>query len=380
MNAKTRILIVVSNLEYGGAQRQIVELVNNLDMSRYDVQIASLSDYVPLASQIKPAVRVHIVHKRSRFDFSVVFKLLPIVRQQRTDIVHTYLFDAEIAGRLVALFTTRRLKVIGAERNTNYEFKQIQLIAYKLTNWLCDVVIANSQSGADFNSKHLGIPPEQYRVIYNGVDSDRFCPMDRRSARSALGLGDEHKVIGVFASFKAQKNHLFLLDAVLSIRDDYPEVRLLLVGEMLYGGMHGSDDYNDRVVGRIQDTALSEICILPGNRDDVEALYPACDFTVLPSLFEGTPNVILESMSCGVPVIATRVSDNDRIVVDNETGLLVELGNTAALAAALRRMLDNPSETAEFGKRSRERIIEHFSTRRLAENTAAVYDELVAGK
>ncbi|MCB1691871.1 MAG: glycosyltransferase [Pseudomonadales bacterium] len=377
MNApRTRILIVVSNLEYGGAQRQIVELVNNIDLTAYDVHIASLSDYVPLSTQVRREVPVHITLKKSRFDFSVVFKLLDLVKQYDFQILHGYLFDAEIATRLAGFLSFRSLSVIGAERNTNYTLKRVQYVTYKLTNSMFDVIIANSQSGADFNSKLLGLPEDRYRVIYNGIDTSRFKPLPMDDARRALDLPADCVLLGVFASFKQQKNHPLLFDALLRLGDRVPNLKILLVGDMLYGGMHGSDEYHAQVMQTINTTRLKDMCILLGNRDDVESVYPACDFTVLPSLFEGTPNVVLESMACGVPTIATRVSDNDRIVVNGETGYIVGL-DAKELSVAIEKMAQDKSLRTSMGEKSRQRIIDHFSSERLAENTARIYDELI---
>lgn len=374
---RTRVLIAVTNLEYGGAQRQILELVNNLDPDRYLIHIASLSDYVPLRSQLKADVPVHIVRKRSRFDFNVVLRILDLIAEHRFQILHAYLFDAEIATRVAGLLSRYPVKVIGSERSSNYRHKKIQRLAYRLTRGLFDVSIANSHTGAKFNSEALGIPPDRYRVVHNGVDSVRFRPRDRNKARAQFRIPSDVKLVGVFASFKVQKNHLFLLDAVLSMSERHPDMRLLLVGDMLYAGAQGSSEYHSTVTRMINDTKLRDVCVTMGNVSNVEELYPACDVTVLPSLAEGLPNVILESMSCGVPVIATRVSDNDRIITDGETGRVVGLDDRDSLAAALGELLDNEDLREEMGRKARGRILEHFSSTKLAENTAAVYDELV---
>lgn len=370
-------MVVVSNLEYGGAQRQIVELVNNMDPDRYRVRIVSLSDYLPLQKQLRPGIDVDVVYKKSRFDFTVAFKLARLIRQFNIDVIHSYLFDAEIAARLAGLLSFRRPVVIGSERNTDYALKRVQLVAYKLTKKLVDAVIANSRAGASFNAETLGQPESLYRVIHNGVDTNKFKPQDRAMARQPLGLTEDDVAIGVFASFKAQKNHPFLFEAILPILDRYPRLRLVLVGDMLFQGMHGSDDYHAGVMKMIETTRLAGHCVLLGNRDDIQDVYPACDFTVLPSLFEGTPNVLLESMACGVPVVATNVSDNAIIVEHDRTGLLVDSGDVAGLRSALTLMLDNEEKRIVLGKNARERMVSAFSSAKLAEKTMAVYDEFV---
>ncbi len=372
MSNKTNLLIVISNLEFGGAQRQVVELVNHLNRLEFNICICSLSGYTPLADQLKPDVELHVIEKQSKFDFSVVPRLARLMREKQIRVAHSYLFDAEIATRLAAAWVGN-VAVIGSERNADYRLKPIHKIAYRLTAGMVDKLIANSQRGAEFNARETGLCADKYRVIYNGVNTERFMPANRSEARARLGLDEDVQLIGMFASFKAQKNHPLLLSALEQILPDYPRLKLLLVGDMLYAGMHGSEDYCRGIREQIETGPLANQVIMLGNRDDVENLYPACQFTVLPSLFEGTPNVILESMACGVPVIASRVSDNARIIDDNQDGLLFDSGNKEQLIACIRTLLDDQELTARLGNAARKTAEQRFSSHQLAENTARVY-------
>ena len=375
--ASIAVLIVVSNLEFGGAQRQIIELVNNADQEHYRFHVCSLSDHIPLVEQLNSNVPLDVLEKKARFDFSVIFKLARLIRRYRFDIVHSYLFDAEIAVRLAARICGRQVKVVGSERNADYSLKRVQRVALSLTNGMVDLIIANSAAGAAFNAGVTGLSSDRYRVVYNGVDTSRFCPADQRAARKDMGIPQSVCMIGMFASFKVQKNHLQLLDVLLGILPDFPDLRLLLVGEELHGGMHGSDAYRSAVLRKISETDLRDITTLVGNRKDVENVYPACDLTVLPSRHEGLPNVLLESMSCGVPVIATRIADNEQIVSDGVTGLLVDVGDQMQLKEAIVDLLSRPSHRKELGDNARRWILEKFSSKRLAENSTAVYEELM---
>jgi glycosyltransferase involved in cell wall biosynthesis len=157
-----------------------------------------------------------------------------------------------------------------------------------------------------------------------------------------------------------------------------PETRFLLVGDMLYGGMHGSDEYTRNTHELVDRLGLRDRCLFLGNRDDVADLYRACDVTVLPSLFEGTPNVVLESMACGVPVIATNVSDNASIVKDGHTGYLVPIGNEAVLADRLGEVLTQRDLRRAMGRAAREWVEVEFSSEALARRTGAVYTELLS--
>jgi glycosyltransferase involved in cell wall biosynthesis len=369
-----RVLLVISNMEYGGTQRQVAELVNNFDDRRVDARICSLSHYVPLGARLQRPERLHVVRKLFRFDLSVVPRLARMLRAFRADVVHGFLFDAEIASRLAGRLAATSL-VVGSERNANYRLKPQQLAAYRLTRSMVDLVVANSHAGAEFNREKLGQDPSVYRVVHNGVDVERFAPGDGLVVRRELGIAKDEGVVGMFASFKEQKNHPLFFAAARQVLDRRPNTRLLLVGEQLYDGMHGSADYRARMDGVVADLGLRDRCLFLGNRLDVERLYRACDLTVLPSLHEGMPNVLLESMASGVPVVATAVSDNPYVVRDGETGYVVPLGDSEGLADRVVRLLQDSALRSRMARAAREWIEEEFSCSRLALKMEGVYRE-----
>lgn len=375
-----RIVLVISNLEYGGAQRQVVELANNMDASRFDVHVCSLSSYVPLADRLRHRDRrLHIIAKKWKFDITVVPRLVRLLRRLRADVVHGYLFDAEIAARLAARLAGAKAS-IASERNTNYRLKPRQLITYRLTRSCVDLIIANSNAGAAFNSRMLGHKPSQYRVIHNGVDTQRFAPRDGGAIRRELGLAEDERVIGMFASYKPQKNHPMLFAAARCLLDRLPRARLLLVGDQLYEGLRSSDEYKRRI-GRLADElGIRERCLFLGNRRDVQRLYCACDVTALPSLHEGTPNVALEAMACGVPVVATDVSDNAYVIPDGRGGFVVPLNDYIAMARRLYLLLTDERQRHQMGWQAREWVRREFSTKRLAMKTADAYAAVLAAK
>jgi len=375
-----RGVLLISNLEFGGAQRQVVELANSMDPARVDLHVCSLSDYVPLAEALDDrARRLHVIEKRWKFDVTVVPRLARLLRALRADLVHSYLFDADIAARLAGRLARTPL-VVGSERNTNYHLKRRQLVAYRLTRSCVDIIVANSRSGAAFNQRALGHAASQYRVVHNGVNAERFSPQDGRAVRAELGIAADERVVGMFASFKHQKNHPLFFAAASRVLRSRPATRLLLVGDELFAGLHGSDEYKQRIHRLVDEIGLRDRCLFLGNRSDVARLYSACDVTVMPSLFEGTPNAVLESLACGVPVVATDVSDNAYLVPEACVGYVVPLGNEEALADRISRLLGDGELRREMGRRAREWVEQEFSTARLAAKTAMVYREALDPK
>jgi glycosyltransferase involved in cell wall biosynthesis len=380
-NDRICVLLVVDDLGYGGAERQVIELANNLDPLRFEVHVCTLSNYLPLRNQLKDSEsKLNVLSMKHRFDFMVVFRLVNLLRKLKVDIVHGFLFRAEIVSRLAGRMAGTKC-VIGSERNANrIEVGKKLYFTYKLTQPFVDLIIANSQAGMSSHSKIYKYPPEKYRIVHNGVDTDRFQPAETKSIRNELGIPDDCSVVGAFANYKKQKNHPMLFEAFRQVLATKPRTRLLLVGEQTTDSRGKLDDYIIQLNKIIDDLDIRKECIFMGHQDNTERLFSACDLTVLSSFHEGTPNVLLESMACGVPVIATNVCDNSYIVKDGEVGYLVEVGDEMVMANRIISLLNDETTRKEMGFKARKWVLEEFSTKRLAEKTASVYMELLYKK
>jgi glycosyltransferase involved in cell wall biosynthesis len=280
-----------------------------------------------------------------------------------------------IAGRLAGVPV-----VIDSERNSNYQIRWLKRLAFRLTRGCVDLVIANSRAGAEFHQRVHGHPPERYRVVRNGVDTGRFHPIPRDEVRQELHLAESDVVVGMFGSYKVQKNHPLFFAAATRVLGMHRHARFLVVGDELAGGLQGSDAQKRRVAQLVDALGLRDRCVFLGNRQDVERLYNACDVVVLPSIREGTPNVLLEAMACGIPVVATDVADNASIVPDGRVGFVVPSGNEELLAERLGRLVTDQGLRDAFGRAARNWALEEFSLTRLANETAAVYEAAWLGK
>jgi len=371
------VVVVVDDLGYGGAERQVVELANNIDRNRFDVHVCALSDHVPVSNTLRDAEhKLHIIAKKSRLDFTVVPRLAWLLRRLNADIVHGYLFSAEIASRLAGRIAQTKL-VVGSERNANQVFRRSNVLAYRLTRRFVDVIIANSKAGAESNSKVFRRPSSDYRIVHNGVDAERFRPVNGDKTRKRLGIPLRCHVVGAFANFKKQKNHAMLFRAFKLVLEHVGDARLLLVGDQPADSRGKLDSYRAQLDRLVDDLGIRQRCLFLGHCEDMEYLYPACDITVLSSLHEGTPNVLLESMACGVPVIATNVCDNEYIIRDGKTGHIVEVGDEAGMAHRMESLLCNNALRQEIGRKARNWVLGEFSTERLAEKMESVYLELL---
>jgi glycosyltransferase involved in cell wall biosynthesis len=377
---KLRVLIVISNLEHGGAQRRAIELANHFDEALVDVHLCSLSPSVPMANALKHRdCMLSVVHKRFRYDLTVVPRLAQLARRRKVQVMQSFLFDADIAVRLAGVLAATPL-VVNAETMSHYHVKRMQRWAACATRQLADLVVSNSQAGARHHAAQFGHGAAAYRLVYNGVDCVRFQPRDAAEARRALRLPPDAPVVGIFATFRPEKDHELFLDAAERVVQGRPATRLLLVGDEFSDGRLGSRRCKQSIERRIGELGWGDRVLMLGNRNDVEWLYPACDLTVLSSSSEGTPNAALESMACGVPVVVTDVGDSARVVLDGRTGFVVPPGDPIALAHHVLALLDDRPLRERMGAAARCWTAEQFSSQRQASCTEQVYRQALAAR
>lgn len=376
---KTNVLLVISALTYGGAERQVIELANNLDRNRYNVTVCSLSRDNPMQAHLN--AELVVVEKKRKFDLSVVGGLRKLVADRGIDLIHTFLNDANIAGRLCGALRRRPI-VISSERNSHYEEPFVRRFAERITRFGMDLMIANSTAGKEYCVEYRGIDASRVAVVHNGVDTIRFANDEagRTAIRSELELPSDVPVIGIIGNYKAQKNHPIFLRMAAKILASGRDARFLVIGNSPEGALHENPFY-------IAATELVHSLGIAGNvkmltaRKDMERIYNACDLTVLPSSREGTPNVVLESMACGTPVIATDVADNAYVLRDGIDGRVIPLQDDETTAEELSLVVSELlADTGRFSKMrnsARERAVTEFSLSRLAEKTAAIYDRVL---
>lgn len=385
-NDRIGVLLLVSSLERGGAERQVVHLANHLDRGRFDVHVCSLSRRLDLAEDLVQADGVlHLLEKRSRFDASLPIRLARLVRRLNCRLVHAFLFDAEITARLASALA-RGVAVVGSERNSDYRCRRLHKLSLWLTRRLADATIANSEAGVRFAIRMGRSLPDRMFLVRNGVDIDVFTPNPSRECRHGLGIGDGEFVVGMVANFKPQKNHLMFFRVARKVLDRVPNVRFVCLGDSLQTadrgvavwksgcGIPDAAAYHTRMWAAMRENGLADRLLMPGQWSDMPGFYNACDLTVLTSLHEGTPNVLLESMACGVPVIATDVADNAFVVGADRGGCLVSIDDVDRMAEHICSLLLDHDRRSALGTSARRWVEAEFSLDALAHNTADVYE------
>lgn len=191
----------------------------------------------------------------------------------------------------------------------------------------------------------------QVSSVPTGIDPDRFKPGDKRAAREKLGLDPDGRYIGIVATLRSWKGHLYLLEAFADLKAD--GWKLLVVGD---GPMR------ERIEARIADLNLGASIILAGQQANPEDWLQTMDVFCLPSYAnEGVPQALLQAMLTGLPIVTTPVGAILEAVSDQESALVVPPQDAKALAAALRRLLDDPELGARYGAKARAEAMAHHT-------------------
>lgn len=336
-----RVLFVITDLDVGGAEKCCVQLAAGLDRARWHPEVCCLSEPGVLGERLRGAgIPVHTLRATNAWNAPrAIWELSKLIRRVRPTIMHTFLFHANIVGRLAAQLATvpRVLSSIRvAERRFRYH-----LISENLTCRLSQKVVCVSDAVARFTHRHSHVPRSRLVVIPNGVEvqPDSSAPAP---GRPLVGLPHDSIVAIYVGRLDSQKGVDVLLRAFAIARNRLANLHLLVAGS---GPEHSS------LVSLAQHLGLESQLHFLGWRDDVTALMRAADFFVMPSRWEGMPNAVLEAMATRLPVIATRAEGSAELIRNGESGRLVAIDDENELASAIVELASDAGLRAAWGAR-----------------------------
>ena len=369
--AKTRVLHIRDTHRICGPGKTVCETVRLNPDGDVDYQVAAFgraegNPFLERASRFCPT-----------FSLSESRALLPqtaltLARRLRRDgigLIHAHDFKSDLlgvlAGRIARVPVVTTVHGYIAITGKSQLYKRLDLMLLRAMD---RVIVVSNAMLRDLGSR--GIAPSRLRAVRNCIALENY-PYGRRSrtARAAAGFDDGAIVVGHVGRLSAEKGQARLLRVFPRVLESVPSARLMFAGD---GPQMGALRDLARSLGVVSST------VFLGYRDDIPEVFANLDLLVLSSDTEGLPNVVLEAMAMGVPVVATAVGGTPEVVEDRATGLLVPRDDEAALASAIIESLVSRDAAEERARRARAMVEKEFAMEALIQRTHALYRELLA--
>ena len=360
----------------GGGERFLRNLLDGLPPERYQATLVQLCEE-PATAAVLHRHSIESVTNASFLPFTAVYKpdglraflkLKRLVLREGFDIIQSQHENSDVFNALLPRGPLRAVR-ISNRRDTGF-LKSARLRRLsRFLNRRYDSIVAPSTAILDAVERSEGSPRARTRCIPNGVNTERFRPIEtgaRLATRADIGCTKDELLVGCVADLFPVKRHVDLIDAFAQVHAALPNTRLILIGE---------GRLRETIEAQIRTLGLTDAIRLLGPRRDVDKLLPTLDLFVLASDTEGLSNAILEAQACGLPVVATRVGGNPD-VVHADCGELVEARQPAALAASMLRQLRDPVRRARMGAAGRARVEREHSIAAMVQAYETLYREL----
>lgn len=362
------IVHVVENLERGGLERMVIDLVGVQHAVGHRCRVICLFQSGALAGELEAqGIAVHACGKRGGLDVGAVRRLRAWLRATPAAVVHTHNANAHYhtvaaaVGLPIARLINTRHGMGAAQPRSRGEWLYRRTMARTDTvAAVCEAARARfAQQGVSPRGRLLSVP--------NGIRIDRFSPAseERRDAlRSVLGLAPGTRIIGTVGRLNPVKDQASLLRAFARLRGDFTDTALVLAGD---GALRAALEAQVAALG------IGDAVRFLGDRSDVRELLRGFDVFALSSLSEGYSMALLEACASGLPIVATDVGGNREIVADGRNGLLVPPARDDALAEAFAALLREPARTAAMGQAGRDWALREASIEAMAGRYDALY-------
>ncbi len=372
-----KLTFIITGLNTGGAEMMLLKLLERLS-PEFNPQVISLTDIGAIGERIQAlGIPVIALGMSPTVPNPLAFlKLVKLLKQSQPDIVHTWMYHADLLGGIAARMAgeSRIIWNIRQSDLSKEKSKATTLLVAGLCARLSSIIPHRIQScSVVAKDIHIssGYAPDKFIVTPNGFDLERFQPNPnfRESVRQELGLAANTPLVGVIARFDPQKNHAGFFVAAGYLHQKRPDAHFLLAGS-------GIDRENSLLMQAIDKAQVSHVTHLLGLRQDIPQIMASLDVLVSPSSYgEGFPNVLGEAMGCGVPCVVTDVGDSADIVGD--TGKVVGRDDMIGLAEAVEYLLSLPSpQRLTLGEQAHHRIQENFEINHVVSLYESLYKTL----
>lgn len=372
-----KILMVVTSLNVGGAERQVVDLADKLVERGHNIKIVYLTGkpaILPQSSLIE-IISLNLSFSLNNF-IKAVKKIRKIVKDFNPDIVHSHMIHANIFMRIVRIFvpfpvlicTAHSLKEEGKKGSL-----KLREFLYRITDPLCDITTQVGKSGMERYVKNKVTPANKIIYMPNGVDINKFRydELIKEKMRKEMNLNEKFVWLAV-GRLVSQKNYYCLLRAFKKVIVGRKDAILLIAG----GG-----ELENELKKLADNLLLNDSVIFLGVRNDINKLMNVADAFVLSSDFEGFGIVLVEASLSELPVVATNCGESSEIVKNGETGYLVPIKDSEALAEKMLEMMNlSELERRKMGEKGREYLANQYDLEKIVDKWISLYQKLLEKK
>ena len=363
-SSKKRLLFFLHSLSLGGAERIVFQMCNEL-VQDYQVGICCLDSRGKLWSEAEQlGLELYLLQRRPGWHWQTFSQARDVIDDFKPDIVHAHQYTPYLYAAAAKFLSRSSPKLIFTEHGRHYPDRVGP--GRRLVSGLL-LSVTNSLTGvSEFTCRALmeneGFRSRDIRVIYNGLYKE---VVEDCSIREEFGISLETKVIGFVGSLRAVKNPDFLLKALSRVVKDIDDVALILLGD---GPLRKELEYQALELGVGRKTFFA------GARTKVTPYLSSLDAFVLPSLSEACSLALLEAMYAGAPVVVSNRGGNPELVIDGESGWLIECDDVNSLANALVEVLSDSCEVARRVELAKQRVENKFSFSKMLEEYKTLYN------
>lgn len=368
-----KIMYIVHSLGVGGTERLVYKMVRNLKDRGIYSSVCCL-DYLGTWGEelLSSGFQVFVLERKTGIDLSISQKIKTIIKREQPDILHAHQYTPYFYTAN-SVFSFNRPRVVFTEHGRFFPDKvRIKRVIFnQFAQYFTDAIVGVCEFTKDVSlGRYEKFSRNRIKVINNGINPEEFLlGIDVNLKKKSLGLNPEEKIIGVVGRLCEVKNHRLLIRAFAEVRKYINNAKLLIVGD---GGLR------NELENFSKELTLGDDILFLGERSDIPELMGIFDLFALSSDLEASNLAVLEAMASGLPVVATNVGGNPELVVDGETGILVQRGDDKKFASAVIRILQNPELKKQMGFSGRQRVIERFTFNRMMEEYIALYESLLS--
>ncbi|PCJ65417.1 MAG: hypothetical protein COA73_02340 [Candidatus Hydrogenedentota bacterium] len=368
--SRRRICYVVPSLGAGGTERQLLTLIRELS-SDCEIMVVCTNSDGAWAGDARRLGKVFVLNLRGGWDPRMGSKLRKLFRIYKPDIVHSFMFGFDYTVNKAA--RSESVSVVISSRRQLADWKKTRHIKLQQkANRMVDAIVANSQAVADFAADQEKETVDRYTVIYNGIDSENFVSnADKGIVGKRLGVPDGKQVVGMVANYAPVKDHALFVKMASILCQRRNDIHFLLVG---------SGPLQDNVNRLIHSEGLTDQFTQLTTISELPDVYHLLSVKVLTSQNEGCPNVVMEAMASGTPVVASAVGGIPELIDDGVTGSLVASRDPEAFADAVEAYLNDVDKAQSVGEAAARSIRERFSVEKMIDDYRGLYAELLTSK